>query len=262
MFNHCQEIRKSRATTTQYYPKYRTYLLRELVYCAECVANMPANVNDENYGKMRPQSNTQGRNPYYRCRARDFGRECSQTSVRAEIVEEQVIQVLKTLKPPADWRGRMIQAMGELLGDQQLENRVAEIKQVIECMDFRWDHGFITDQEAYLEERVKLQQELEQLTPIPEDDLERAADILQNFAKYWANCGDDPEAQHRLIKLIIERVYVQDEEVVAMTLKADYHVVLGHKANEPTEFTIDSSVYTCGSDGIRTRGLCLDRAAC
>lgn len=239
VFNHCQEIRKSRATTTQYYPKYRTYLLRELVYCAECVANMPANVNDENYGKMRPQSNTQGRNPYYRCRARDFGRECSQTSVRAEIVEEQVIQVLKTLKPPADWRGRMIQAMGELLGDQQLENRVAEIKQVIERMDFRWDHGFITDQEAYLEERVKLQQELEQLTPIPDDELQIAANIIENFEEHWRATEGDGPAQEELIKLIVARVWVKDDQVVAMSLRPNYHITLGLGNKKPTETAVD-----------------------
>ena len=38
----------------------------------------------------------------------------------------------------------------------------------------------------YLEKRVKLQQELEQLTPIPDDKLETAADMLANFGDYWA----------------------------------------------------------------------------
>jgi hypothetical protein len=129
-------------------------------------------------------------------------------------------------------------------------------------MDFRWDQGFITDKDEYLEKRVQLQQELERLTPIPEDDLERAADILTNFGKYWEGCKDDPEAEHRLVKLIVERVYVQDEQVVAMTLKANYHIVLGHNANGSTTISVDPSVYTCGDDGSRTRDLCLDRAVC
>ncbi|KAB2867573.1 MAG: hypothetical protein F9K46_00030 [Anaerolineae bacterium] len=70
------------------------------------------------------------------------------------------------------------------MGDQQLENHVAEITQVIEHMDFRWDNGFITDQEAYLAERVKLQEALEQLTPIPDDELQIAADIIENFEEH------------------------------------------------------------------------------
>jgi hypothetical protein len=151
--------------------------------------------------------------------------------------------------------------MSAVLGEQNLEARLLEIRETIDRMDFRWDQGFITDRTDYLEKRVKLQQELEQLTPIPDDDLSRAADMLENFEKHWKACNNDAEAEYRLVKLIVERVYVQDEIVVAMTLKADYHVVLGNKTNEPTDFSVDP-LYTSGSDGIRTRDLCLDRAIC
>ncbi|GIK65291.1 MAG: integrase [Chloroflexota bacterium] len=261
LFDRCQAVREERVAHRQPTLKYNPYLLRNLVYCYRCCNSAPQAVPFPAFGKMRAQ--IQGKkHRYYRCRAKDFDRDCSQKAVHCDAIEAQVINALMQLKPPAEWQQRITETISEILGEQSLEARLQEIRGAIERMDFRWDQGFITDKTDYLDKRVKLQQELEQLTPIPEDDLERAADILQNFAKYWANCGDDPEAQHRLIKLIIERVYVQDEEVVAMTLKADYHVVLGHKTNEPTEFTIDSSVYTCGSDGIRTRGLCLDRAAC
>jgi hypothetical protein len=75
----------------------------------------------------------------------------------------------------------MAESMGQLLGDKRLDERIAEIKAVIERMDFRWDQGFITDKGAYLVQRVKLQQELEQLTPIAENDIQTAADILVNF---------------------------------------------------------------------------------
>lgn len=80
-------------------------------------------------------------------------------------------------------------------------------------------------------------------------DLERAADILENFAEHWTVCGDDTEAQHKLVKLIVKRVYVSGDEVVAMTLRSDYHIVLGHKLNGPTEVPVDPYVYSSGSDG-------------
>ena len=41
--------------------------------------------------------------------------------------------------------------------------------------------------------------------------------------KHWAACQGNVERQNELIKRIVERVYVQDEMVVAMTLKSDYH---------------------------------------
>ena len=65
---------------------------------------------------------------------------------------------------------------------------------------------------------------------------------LQPFLYIYSNHGI-------LIKLIVDRVYVQDEQVVAITMKADYHVVLGHNENGSIELSIDPGVYTFGSDG-------------
>ena len=48
-----------------------------------------------------------------------------------------------------------------------------------------------------------------------------------------------------------ERVYIDGEAAMTMTLRSNYHLVLGHNVNGPTEFTVDPFVYTCGSDGIR-----------
>ena len=200
---------------------------------------MPKDVSDDSFGKMRPQSQTlkSGTYLYYRCRARDFGRECSQTSVRADVIEPQVVNILKNLRPPADWRDKMINAMGQLLGDQALDKRIAEIKTIIERMDFRWDHGFITDQDAYLQERVKLQQELEQLRPIPDDDLERAADLLKNFSRNWEAIRDDRKAQEQLIHLIVARVWVKGDRVMAISLRPNYHITVGLENEKPTEIS-------------------------
>jgi hypothetical protein len=90
----------------------------------------------------------------------------------------------------------------------------------------------------------------------------RAVDILQNFGKHWDACNCDPEAEYRLVNLIVERVYVEGERVVAMTLKSNYHIVLGHKMNGSTEISVDPYLYTSGSDGDRTRDLRLDRPTC
>jgi DNA invertase Pin-like site-specific DNA recombinase len=239
LFELCQQVRVTkRRRTNQHYPKHRHYLLRGIIFCAECVENMPEDVQDDDYGKMRPQYNTGYK--YYRCRASDFGRECSQTSVRCEGIEEQVIGILKTLKPPADWRDRMVQAVGQMIGDKSLEERTAEIMSIIERMDFRWDQGFITDQDHYLEQRLQLQQELEKLKPVPDDELELAADILSNFKYHWNLTEDDREKQEELIKLIVARVWVKDGKVVAISLRPNYHITLGLETEKPTPLEVDS----------------------
>jgi site-specific DNA recombinase len=227
LFNRCKQVRAAKATHHEYYPKHRVYLLRDLVYCADCVENKPDDIHDDSYGKMRPHPDSEGVRLYYRCRARDFVRYCSQKSVRADIVDEQVVDVLRTLKLSEDWHSCMVSTIGQLLGDQKLDARVTEIKDIIERMDFRWDNGFISDKVAYLEQRAKLQHEMEELTPIDNNDLARAADLLDNFSAHWEAANGDREKQRQLIQLIVVRVWVRGNQAVAALLRSGYRIDLG-----------------------------------
>lgn len=227
LFDRCQEARAAKTPYHEHRPKYHVYLLRGLIYCADCVATMPSGIKDKNYGKMRPLTIWKDQYLYYRCRARDFGRICPQKTVRAEIVEKQVVDILKTVKPSADWRPQIVAAMGQMLGDERLDKRVEEIKRVIERMDFRWDQGFITNRANYLEQRTRLQQELEQLTPqTAHDEFEIAADLLENFSTHWEATEDNREEQRRLISVIVGRTWVRGERVVAVSLRPDYQITL------------------------------------
>jgi site-specific DNA recombinase len=252
LFEKCQQARAKRCSHRQATPKYNPYLLRNLIYCYRCCSNPPKEVTFRQYGKMRPNKRPKTSRSYYRCRARDFDYQCDQKAINVEIIDNQVVAVLMNLRPPSDWRHGIARAMSELLGEKNLEDKIQEIKSIIERMDKRWDHGFITDEEAYIQQRIKLQMELEQLTPVPDDELEQAADLLANFKLHWERLEGDEELRHDLVKLIVERVYVQDDKVVAMTLRSNYHLVLNHKTNEPTEFTVDPFRVTCGSDGTRS----------
>ena len=80
------------------------------------------------------------------------------------MIDEQVIQILKNLKPPKNWRKGLTKAMSEILGERNLEGRIEEIKNIIQRMDTRWDHGFFTSEDDYVQQRIRLQMELEQLT--------------------------------------------------------------------------------------------------
>jgi len=90
-----------------------------------------------------------------------LGHDCTQTGIGAEEVEQQVVDLIRQMKPRSDWKERAVQAIGELLGDQHLKERLVQIEEVIKRMDFRWDQGFITDKDEYLQKRLALQQELE-----------------------------------------------------------------------------------------------------
>jgi site-specific DNA recombinase len=242
LFERCQTARQGRAAHRQTRTRYNPYLLRGLVYCHRCCSNPPENADFPSWGKMFCQTRADTGRSYYRCAGRAAGFHCGQGGVNAQTIDEQVIAVLMQLRPPENWRTRIIGTMSEILGEKNLEQRLNEIRSTVERMDFRWDQGFITDKVDYLEKRLRLQQELEQLSPVQEE-LDIAADLLANFQSTWDACQGDIEKQHQLVKMIVERVYVEDDVVVAVTLKSDYHVVLGHKTNEPTYMEVDPYVH-------------------
>lgn len=194
---------------------------------------------------------------YYRCRAREMGYSCRQKLAHAQLLDAQVLGVLRQLKPPRNWQTTITQAVGELLSEHKLEERLAELHAIIRRMDMRWDNGLFVDEQEYLAQRLKLQQQVEQLTPVAKDDLEQAADLLTSFNRRWDACHGELERQHELVEMIVERVYVQEDQVVAMTLKSNYHLVVGHKTNGPTESSVGPFLSTsgperatCGDDGI------------
>ncbi|MCO6451384.1 MAG: recombinase family protein [Caldilineales bacterium] len=249
LFEQCQRVRDQRSTHHQATTRYNHYLLRDIAYCYKCCSNHPGEETFKSYGKMRPQGQRGGAQRYYRCRARELGYECDQKGVPVEVIDDQVVNILMNLKPPKDWRAGITNAMADLLGDQDLEERLKELKQRIQRMDVRWDNGFFTDEKEYIEQRLRLQMELEQLTPVSDQDFQLAVETLENFPAHWERLEGQEEARHDLIKLLVERAYIQDDKVVAMTLRSNYHLVLGHNVKGSTEVSIDP-VYTSGSDGI------------
>lgn len=222
LFDKCQRVRAKAATHHLATPKAQVYPLSGILFCGSC------------QNKMRAQGWHGYR--YYRCRARELGGDCKQQGVIATEIEQQVIDLVRHMKPPADWKQQVVQAMGDLVGDQKLEERVAQIEETIKRMDFRWDNGFITEQDEYLERRLGLQQELEQLKPIPMEELEAAADILTNFNECWTRAQDDPGEQQRLLHMIFERIWAKDTKVASVSLRPTYHVAFYRSGNAGADY--------------------------
>ena len=240
LFNQCREAANRRRIHRQAAAKYRPYLLRGLIYCHECctrdLGDIPAY---HSYGKMRSNSYGKYKHSYYRCMARNHGIKCTQKTVRVEKIDAQVVHIIKQLHVKTNWREKVAQTIRDLLGEKQVDQRLAEISKIIERMDTRWDHGFITDQQDYMMRRLELQQEMERLKPIPETELEQALHLLTHFSQHWNKLEDQLEEQHELLKLIIKRVYVVEDSVVAITLRSNLHLELGGNEKGSIEISID-----------------------
>ncbi len=238
LFERCQEVRAGLARRSTIPSQHRTYILHDRVFCADCIAHKPHGLVDDNYGKMRPFWHTDNEKAYYRCLARQRGYEsCGQLYIDVGDLDEQVVAMLSNLVIPDGFRDRVEAAVQNRVDNAAALDRMAEIREIIERIDFRWDQGFIS-QEEYVGKRQQLQLELDALRPIDYDDLIEAADLIENFQAYWDQCEkvDKPlDARQQLLQKIVERVFVHEGEVLAVVVHGDFGVVLGKDEQETAE---------------------------
>ena len=108
-------------------------------------------------------------------------------------------------------------------------------------MGFRWDFGFITDKDVYLE----------QMIPIPDEELDFAGDLLTNFQEYWDRAQDNLREQERLFNLMLARIWADVGQITQLHLRPNLHVAAGLDVKRPTEISVDLDCYQNGSDGDR-----------
>lgn len=279
LFDLCQEVRKQLVKYRNPVSQMHTHLLNDRVYCARCITRKPDGLQDARYGKMRAKHSQRDKYATYHCLCRDRGYgTCDQRYVRVSAIDEQVVEAISNLVVPEGFKERVELAIRNKVEYADALKRMEEVRQIVERIDFSWEKGFMTPNE-YIEKRTQLQRELETLRPVVYDDMMEAADLLTNFGRYWEHSGNlekPEEARKQLLAKIVDRVFVYDQQVIAIALHGDYGVILDETVSVPTEVlsevsevinkkggNITENISTqIGSDGIRTRDLCLDRAIC
>jgi DNA invertase Pin-like site-specific DNA recombinase len=239
LFEQCQATRAEHGQRLKN-PKVKDErLLSGLLYCGRCLARKPAGLKDDNYGKMYSHAMRKDW-LYYRCAASERGYDiCGQSRVRQEVIDNQVIDALHHLheRLPANVSQRVEAIVRQHTQNQAAAQRVDEIRQMVERIDFSWENGF-TDEETYVQKRRQLQLEIEMLRPVEHDELLKSANLLQDFGKLWKQCASR-KAQHELIKQIVDRIIVIDGEVVALVLKGDTALLM----------VDEQGVYAYGEEG-------------
>lgn len=196
----------------------RAYVLRGLLFCAECGNRLCGRSSGD---KIR----------YYRCPASDKGQACSQTrAVRADKLENQISEVLARVQLPADWRAHVLALMDAHGGDnRQWEKQRAKLKGELERLRVIFQLGDITEQ-AYRAERDRLRGALVELSPAQAFDVERAAQVLQNFGELWqaATLAEREE----IARSMIERIFVFCGKITALEPKPDFYPLLAIAAQD------------------------------
>jgi hypothetical protein len=161
-------------------------------------------------------------------------------------IEQDVAQLLSSVQLPDDWERQILRHVDALSGqpddlDQQRSRIDAQLKRA-ERLFYLGDWN----EEKYLAERAELQAQLARLRPVNAPDLVEAGALLRDFPSLYAHSS--PEKQKGLFRGMLERVFVEGDEVCAIQPRDKLFQVM--------------YTYSCGPDGIRTRDLGLDRAAC
>ncbi|MEQ8677247.1 MAG: recombinase family protein [Aggregatilineales bacterium] len=229
LFETCQKVRKKRAGgrgTSGSKNHRNVYPLASLVVCLYCGSNLRgwALRNDRRY-----------KDP-----AEDRSVDCSADvkSIKAEVIEEQVEEIVLSLNFPEDWRERAINMLKERhqkptyekSQQKTLQDRLARLKDLYEMGDI--------DRNEYLERRDNIQQELNTL-PLPVQstvvDLELATELLEDTQRLWK--AATLSERKMWLERLFEQLYEKDRRIVGFKPTPIMSILLEINGNTDVFYT-------------------------
>jgi len=199
LWNACQKIlleRKAAARSLQ--NEYKVYLLANLARCDICGRKLRSQCTHSGVQYYREMSGTRG---YTDCPHASNG-------VRADIVEDQIAAIIKSIHLPEDWKEEILERLKDVdeinLVDQQRQRLEAEKRRLKE-MRLRGD--FDDDLEMYQGELSRIRRELDNLPTRDQlESLKASADLVTSLGETW----DQAERvdQRDLLRLIFREVQI------------------------------------------------------
>jgi site-specific DNA recombinase len=229
--------------------KRQPWALSGVAICGGCGANINAHHNGT--GRRRVV-----------CTGRTQGNGCDEASCYADIIEDQIGAALAEFAVPANERGRLLAAWrhyqerdtSAVAERAKLQRRLARLKELYLDGDLE-KAGYQAERKAIADKLAALPSE----DDTGDDAGERLASFMADVASAWTVAT--PAQRNKLARQLFATVVIHNRTAVAVVPRPDFRpffFALPHlEAVNP-----DEKVCTGGSDGIRTRDLSLDRAAC
>ncbi len=244
LFDKTQEMRVKRSNSWSRgaHNQIETYPLSSVLVCVDCGSKLRG-------WKLRADRR-------YRDPAKERGIKCPSTkkSMSADNIEEQVANILKSLKIPDNWQEQALEMLvreqpkyAAILGQRTtLQSRQTRLKDLFVM-------GDLTEAE-YKQKRDDLNDQIADIeVPVAGQsiDAKKAAHLLKHVDEIWNS--STLEEREEWFKLMFNKVYVSEGVIKAI----EPTPVLWVLSEMVPRFDTRS-----GDDGIRTRDLCLDRAIC
>ena len=193
LYEKCRQIREQRGHRGKSYdakPK-RSYLLQRIIYCAKCGRPLRMQSNHTWY--------------YYKEVSRERGFECDHAglSARMDHADQQVLELLQTIRLPADWQTEIEQRARNGTEIARLEARRDQLQDHLRRLSRRYQDALVSDDE-YEHTRDQIKAELDRLV-IP--DTAQTIELglrIKSMGDYLAEATEAEQAEisHLLLESI------------------------------------------------------------
>ncbi|MFZ6027784.1 MAG: recombinase family protein [Chloroflexota bacterium] len=214
LFDLCQDVRAARrknngSNQAISYP----YLVNRIIVCVHCGR------------RLRAQS---GHIRYYREMSYQSGLECAASHVgaRADVIDEQVAQLIRALRLPEQWE-EAVQAVMKVSPDgPNPETEKRRLREQLHRMRENYTLGlYEDDQHTYRKQVKEIQDKLALLKQAPHNIVQQAAATLLNLRESWEYAT--PEERRTLTQMILQEVGcdVLETQVVWVRPRMGYEIL-------------------------------------
>jgi site-specific DNA recombinase len=250
LFERAQAARSANTSRPRWVEsKRQPWALSGVAVCGGCGANV--NALSHSTGRRR-----------IRCAGRTQGNGCDEPSCYADVIEDQIGELLAGFAVPeaeqgcllAAWRHYQSRDTGAAVERTRLTRRLDRLKELY--LDGEMDRA------EYQAERKAV---ADKLAALP-TDADPAGDIAERLATFLADVASawmlaTPAERNKLARQLFASVVVSNRTAVAVVPRPDLRPFF-FALPRPEGVNPEGKECTGGSDGIRTRDLSLDRAAC
>jgi DNA invertase Pin-like site-specific DNA recombinase len=217
LWQRAQAMRASRRVTVKTIKKtVRVNLLQGLVVCANCDRRLRIQTPKNCPTYYREESHLRG---YHDCPF--IGQ-----SVRAELVDDQVAELIRSIHLPENWEPIVRQMLDNQRERADPEAERREIRGMLRLIRDNFERGLYEGEEYQYWQKVNsLKEKLDLLTRIPESVIERAALTLLNLRDSWE--WATKEERKDLARMMIQEVGVDvaAKRVIWIKARPDFDVL-------------------------------------
>jgi hypothetical protein len=151
---------------------------------------------------------------------------CMQKTVRAEVAEKQVVDLICSVKLQPDWREWV-------MNDHFTPQERATLAESEQALQARLDRatelylaGAIT-KEKYQAEKWQYQADRAGLRPAALDAIMDAGHVLEGFAQRWA-AAQTPLEKNELLRLVLVGAQIKGHSLTALVVKLAFYPLMRH----------------------------------